>query len=193
MTGVLVILLAILWAAVLVPPLLRSREDASLGSVGSFSRSMHALGSSHSPPLTGGRYVLAPRTPLDRPDPRLLIYRRRRIFCGLVAGLLVSLGLGAIPGMHVLLWVSLLMAIAVAGFAAFLVAEKSRNANYLRLSSTHRTPHRRQDLYVPTELRSYEEEQVRVVGRSQPVFRMLDEDEEDDGLSELGWARAGRL
>lgn len=199
MTGVLVALLAFLWALVLVPPLMRVRDNTSLGSVGTFNRGMRALGSNHDRALTGGRYVLTPKTPLDEPDPRLVIYRRRRIFSGMLAGLGCTLVLGTIPGLRMLWWVSLILAVTIAGFAAFLISEKSRN-DYLRLKSTNRTPYQRQPAYsrqpdTPTALRMFEQhhEPVRTLSRPQPVFRILDEDDEDDGLSELGWARAGQL
>ena len=59
MTGVLVALLAVLWAVVLLPILFNAKQNTSvLGSVGTFSRSMRALSSNHIQPAMGGRWVL---------------------------------------------------------------------------------------------------------------------------------------
>lgn len=199
MTGVLVALLAILWALVLVPPLMKTRDNTSLtGTVGSFNKGMRALGSNHAQPLTGGRYVLTPKTPLDAPDPRLVIHRRRRMFCGILTGLVLTLALGAIPALRMLWWASLILAVTMGAFAAFLISEKGRN-DYLKLQGGSRTsPSARESRTpdVPTALRLYqnETEYLPPISRPQPVFRILDEDdEEDDGLSELGWAQAGQL
>lgn len=205
MTGVLVALLAFLWALVLLPPLLKARDNTSLGTVNTFNRGMRALGSNRDSTFTGGRYVLTPMTPLDAPNPRLVTYRRRRVFSGLIAGLGCTLVLGAVPGLRMFWWASLILAIAVGGFAAFLVSEKSRS-DRMKLQGTNRTPYQRQAAYqrraayqdapdVPTSLRMYqnEREPAPATSRRQPVFRILDDEDDDDGLSELGWARAGQL
>lgn len=205
MTGVLVALLAFLWALVLIPPLLRARDNTSLGTVNTFNRGMRALGSNRDSTFTGGRYVLTPMTPLDAPDPRLVTYRRRRVFSAMISGLGCTLVLGAVPGLRMIWWASLVLAIAVGGFAAFLVSEKSRS-DRMKLEGTNRTTYQRQGAYqrqavyeqfpdVPTSLRVYQNAREPAAARTrpQPVFRILDDDEDDDGLSELSWARAGQL
>lgn len=191
MTGVLVALLAVLWAAVLLPVLLRAKENSSVSmTVGSFNRGMRALSSNHSQPVAGGRWVLTPGSPLDQPDPTEIIFRRRRIFCGLLAALAVALPISLIPGLRFMLWVSLALMIGLGGFIAFLLSEKNRRPH--RPASVHRPqPERSRYDDVPSVLRM-PDRPIRVMhDGKRPVYLIDDEVlAEDDGLSELGWAQA---
>lgn len=196
MTGVLVALLAVLWAVVLLPVLLRAKENSSVSlSVGTFSRSMRALGSNHEQPHLGGRWVLTPRTPLDdEVDPSEVIFRRRRIFCGLLAALAFTLPSSLVPGLHFLIWVSAAIAIGLAGFTAFLISEKNRRPNRRPVNPQRRqVPAFRAD-DIPTVLRAPEPPPVRILHNgTRPVYLIEDEVlADDDGLSELGWAEAAR-
>lgn len=200
MTGALIALLAVLWAVVLLPVALRAKENAVSVSVGTFSRSMRALSSNHEAPAMSGRWVLTPRTPLDEPDPALTIFRRRRIFCGLLAALAFSLPASLAPGLHFLIWVSGALAIALGGFTAFLVNEKKRRA-YRPLGTAHPAgTYRHQQPTIRFDDRSTilrmppSQPPVRVVRQGSSTMHFINDETlaDDDGLSELGWAQAGR-
>ncbi len=195
MTGVLVALLAILWAAVLLPVLLSAKQNTSIvGSVGTFSRSMRALSSNHIQPVMGGRWVLTPRTPNDQEERKLRILKRRRIFVSLVGGFGATLFLGLLPGLHSILWVTLILAVTLGGYVAFLIQEKNREPLHRRLAPAAPGNQRPVD-DVPAVIRlAYTPPTPITRNGVRPVHRIVDEalDEEDDGLSELAWARAGR-
>lgn len=90
--------------------------------------SMRVLRSNHQLPRWSGRWVLTPRKPLDGPLRGEVLARRRRIFCGLVAGTALLLPAGLIPGLGFLAWAGAGSAWALAGFVAFLLADKKRQA-----------------------------------------------------------------
>lgn len=193
MTGVLVALLAVLWAVVLLPVLLKAKENSSVSlSVGTFNRSMRALSSNHSAPLAGGRYVLTLRTPLDEPDPREIIFKRRRIFSGMLAGLAFALPASLLPGLRFLLWVGIALAIGLAGFTAFLISEKNKKPYRPPVVEDRQEPVRRVD-DIPSVLRMPMNPPVRIMDYSSRPVYLIEDDVlgEDDGLSELGWAQAG--
>lgn len=195
MTGVLVALLAVLWAVVLLPVLLRAKENSSVSlTVGTFSRSMRALSSNHEAPNLGGRWVLTPRNPLEDSvtDNSGIIFLRRRIFCGMLAGLALCLPAGLVPGLRFLLWVSAALFISLLGFAAFLINEKNKKP-YRPV--VHQRPEPRFQVNdVPSVLRFEPTPPVRVLHNgTRPVYLIEDEVlADDDGLSDLGWAQAGR-
>ncbi|HEX2054180.1 MAG TPA: hypothetical protein VHJ78_10715 [Actinomycetota bacterium] len=197
MTGVLVALLAVLWAVVLLPVLLKAKEDSSVSvSVGTFSRGMRALGSNHDQPSMGGRWVLTPRSPLDERTPSEIIFMRRRIFCGLLAALAFTLPASLVPGLHFLVWVSILLATCLAGFTAFLISEKNKR-DYRPLPIEQKReweePRFRAD-DIPSVLRIPEPSPVRILHHGGRPLYVIDDETlpDDDGLSELGWAQAGR-
>lgn len=236
MTGVLVALLAIMWALVLVPPLVRTRENAHLaGKVGTYNKELRALASGPAPSFGGGRYVLTPKR-FDEPNSRMVMYRRRRMFSALVSALMMSLVMGAIPGLRSFWWLSLIIAIAAGGYAAFLVSEKNRGAHRTAFGSAGRPQARPQAPLQPVPNRGFftdsiinpedghrhpirkaydgdetphvvatrpsalfqlfdEEDRATEPSRAAatPLFPAFEEDEADDGLSELGWAHAGHL
>lgn len=194
MTGVLVALLAVLWAVVLLPVLLKAKENSSVSlSVGTFNRSMRALSSNHEAPLAGGRYVLTLRTPLDEPDSREIIFKRRRIFSGMVIGLAFALPASLLPGLRFLLWVSIALAIGLAGFTAFLISEKNKKPYRPPAAQNRQEPVRRVD-EVPSVLSMPVNPPVRIMEYGRRPVYLIEDDVlgEDDGLSELGWAQAGR-
>ncbi len=195
MTGVLVALLAVLWAVVLLPVLLKAKDNSSVSlTVGTFSRSMRALSSNHEAPNLGGRWVLTPRNPLEEPvaDNSDLIFLRRRIFCGMLAALAFCLPASLVPGLRFLIWVSAALIIGLAGFAAFLINEKNKKP-HRPVAQQHREPRFQVD-DIPAVLRIEPTPPVRVLHNgSHPVYLIEDEVlADDDGLSELGWAQAGR-
>jgi hypothetical protein len=124
-TLLLVILLALLWGIVIVPAILRAREDRSpLGTVGMFRTNMRALGSGlRSTPA--GRWILLPSHPDDLLAPRERNLRRRRhLFSALVAGAAGTLVLGLVPGMSDFLKLHLILDLVLAGYIRFLLKVK---------------------------------------------------------------------
>ncbi|HKH25703.1 MAG TPA: hypothetical protein VKB11_01045 [Acidimicrobiia bacterium] len=63
------LILAVLWAAVLVPPVLRSRSESRRGSVSDFTR-LGALMDPHSSPRSGARGARAPLQSVPAPRAR---------------------------------------------------------------------------------------------------------------------------
>ncbi len=156
MTTVVLLILAMVWAVVLGPSLLRRRaERRATDSIGAFHRQLrvlqrtgpsmvdaaHRLGTelpeSGSPfrvaGARGGILVVRPDAPgsmpLDvrahrRPDPyfRPEACKRRRDVLLLLLSVLVATGLlGAVPKMHALLYVTIVGAVALAGYVGLLV------------------------------------------------------------------------
>jgi len=106
-----ILLLALAWAVVLVPSLLKPRfESSPIDSVGNFERSMGILASArHGRTHIPGRWVMVPKDLPQGPKRRrnLVIQRRRRNFYRLIIVMVASLILGAVPGLRFFLWVSL--------------------------------------------------------------------------------------
>lgn len=193
MTGVLVALLAVLWAVVLLPVLLKAKDNSSVSlTVGTFNRSMRALSSNHEVPHMGGRWVLTPRNPMDGPvsSQTETIFMRRRIFCGMLAALAFCLPASLVPGLRFLVWVSAALFLGLVGFAAFLINEKNKRPYRPAVPRDH---FRAAD-DAPSVLRIDPTPPVRVLHNGiRPVYLIDDEAlPDDDGLSELGWAQAGR-
>jgi hypothetical protein len=193
-TGVLVALLAVLWAAVLLPVLLSARQNTSItGSVGTFSRSMRALSSNHTQPSMGGRWVLTPKTVNDEEDRKMTILRRRRIFVSLLGTFGITLFLGLLPGLRTMLWASFVFAIILGAFIAYLIQEKSRTPAHHRLSPQTAPADRGRVEDIPTVLRlAYTPPAPTIRNGARPIHRIVEESLEDDGLGELGWLKAGR-
>ena len=143
------LILAVVWAIVLIPPALRGRsESRPADSISHFRRQLHTLQQSgprrsRSPmsahaalgslrPVSGTR----PRTSSRRaasPAAATLAAsraqkRRRDIFIGLLAAMGISLVLGIIPNMRVLLVVHLLADVLFVGYVALLVRMRAEAA-----------------------------------------------------------------
>lgn len=164
-------------------------------TVGTFSRSMRALSSNHEAPSMGGRWVLTPRSPADESVTATsdTIFRRRRIFCGMLAALVFCLPSGLVPGLRFLLWVAAALAVGLAGFTLFLISEK--NHKRYRPAVGRRRPEQPRFGVddIPSVLREEPTPPIRVLHNGiRPVYLIEDEVlADDDGLSELGWAQAG--
>lgn len=95
------VILAVLWAVVLVPPLLRSRSEARRSdSVGDFTYRLGVLSK------TGGHASAAPRRPSGRPGPvpaprgmTPAQRRRRDVLLTLTVAVMLTLGLAAGTGL----------------------------------------------------------------------------------------------
>ncbi|MGQ0680057.1 MAG: hypothetical protein ACT4OM_10475 [Actinomycetota bacterium] len=192
MTGILVALLGVLWAVVLLPVLLSARQNTSVtGSVGTFSRSMRALGSNHIQPSMGGRWVLTPRPPEDEADRKMTMLRRRRVFCSMVGTLCFTLFLGMLPTMRPMLWVAMVAGLSLGAYVYFLIQQKQRTPAYRRLAPVAAAePRGGED--IPTVLRLAYTPPARFEAGGRRVHRILDESLDDDGLGELSWLKAGR-
>ncbi len=131
------LLLAAIWAAVLIPPMLRARsESRPAGSITDFRRQLRVLGRT-------GPSVLAPAHSLHRPDltaarridytvrPRRgsrAIKRRRDIFMGLLTVMGGSLVLGVLPPLRVLWVVHVIADVLFAAYVAALVYVRNLSA-----------------------------------------------------------------
>lgn len=123
LTALVLVVLAGLWAAVLVPPALRaaSRLTRSADSIGSFSEKMSVLGGDRAVlDLTASRSV-ATSTPAPSPASRSAMRKRRRdVLVGLLAANGFTLLLAAVAGGALwLLW--LLSAALLGGYVLVLV------------------------------------------------------------------------
>jgi hypothetical protein len=176
--------------------LLKAKENSSVSlTVGTFNRSMRALSSNHEAPNMGGRWVLTPRNPLDEVSSSNseVIFLRRRIFCGMLAGLVFCLPASLVPGLGFLVWMAGALAIGLAGFTAFLINEKNKKP-YRPVNAQR--PQRYPVDDIPSVLRAASTPPVRILHNgTRPVYLIEDDvlAGDDDGLSELGWAQAGRF
>ena len=98
LTALLIVLLAVLWGAVFLPTILRSRHSSSpITSVGTFRRGMNALG----PGRSSGRWIVMPTTPGDHLAARKRsIYRRRQIFTAMLFAAAMTLLLAIVPDLR---------------------------------------------------------------------------------------------
>jgi hypothetical protein len=156
---------------------------------------MRALSSNHEAPYMGGRWVLTPRTPMDEVTTTSseVIFMRRRIFCGMLAGLVFCLPASLVPGLGFLIWIAGALAIGLGGFTAFLINEKNKKP--YRPAAAPRQETRFQVDDIPSVLRIAPTPPVRILHNgTRPVYLIEDDvlAGDDDGLSELGWAHAGR-
>jgi hypothetical protein len=110
---VLIVLLALVWAAVLLPSLFRSRFKTSpINGVRSFEQAMGILAgarSGRSKEPGSGRWIMVPRSDVTAPVRRRarVVRRRRRNFARLLAAVVVTLALSFVPGLRWMLFVFL--------------------------------------------------------------------------------------
>ena len=159
----LLLILAVVWAAVLVPPWLRSRADARpADSISAFRHRLTVLERTgpvgtrrvplmaHRPDVAG--YVPVARRPVARTQmaavsSRARTQRRRRdIFVGMLAAMVTSLVLGFIPSLRILWVVHLLVDAMFVTYVALLVhmrnqaAERDMKVRFLPQGLQARTP-----------------------------------------------------
>ena len=146
------IVLAAVWAAFLLPPILRARsEHRPSGSITDFRRQLHVLARSApagnvAPQAIPGRVVPirpmvthapAPATPLRLGRNRQTVKRRRDIFVGLLVAMAGSLVLGFLPqlrilwSIHVLLDVLFLAYVGALVYLRNLAAEREMKVRFL--------------------------------------------------------------
>jgi len=125
---VILLVLAAVWAAVLIPPIVRARTEVRpTGSVTDFHRQLRVLarttpyGASahshaslpyHASDAAGPLYRIAPTV---RPRQRA-VRRRRDILVGLAVAAAASLVLGFLPALRVLLFVHVLADVLLVGY-----------------------------------------------------------------------------
>ena len=159
----LLLILAVVWAAVLVPPWLRSRADARpADSISAFRHRLTVL--ERTGPVGTRRVPLmphrsdvagyvpiarqsAPRTQMAATSSRARTQRRRRdIFVGMLAAMVTSLVLGFIPSLRILWVVHLLVDAMFVTYVAALVhmrnqaAERDMKVRFLPQRLPTRTP-----------------------------------------------------
>ncbi len=150
------ILLAAIWAAFLLPPILRARaENRPAGSISDFRRQLRVLGRT-SPAASAvtarGAFGAAAARPVSagrpstvraaRPGPSSRTVKRRRdVFFGLLVVMAGSLLLGALPQLRVLWAVHLLADLLFAGYVGALIylrnlaAEREMKIRFLPTAS----------------------------------------------------------
>jgi hypothetical protein len=162
LTIVVLLFLAGIWAAVLIPPVLRARaEGRPADSIGSFRRQLHVLErtgpTTVAPanrlgpmasiaPMAGPARVAGPAA-VARPRRDSLARKRRRdVFQGLLAAMAGSLLLGLIPALRVMLGLHLLLDLVFASYVALLVrmrnvaAEREMKLRFLPAPMATREP-----------------------------------------------------
>jgi hypothetical protein len=133
---VVLVILAALWAVVLLPPLLRSRAERANDSIGDFNYRLDALG------RTNGALRVPGARPRAMPGQRAAMRRRAvlRTFLVVVAGL----GLLAMGTNSVIVWgLFILSALALGAFCALWVWARSvqlERAVKVRSMEQQRTP-----------------------------------------------------
>ena len=129
----MLLILAVIWAAVLVPPMLRARaEGRPSDSIGEFHRHLSVLSrtgpvdfsaanrlyaNSPAPYVSAGPWT-AQRLEQRR---RRTVKRRRDILFGLLAGMTGSLLLGFVPALRELIYLHLVLDALFIGYVALLV------------------------------------------------------------------------
>ena len=103
--GILLVgVLALVWAALLLPSMVRTRlESSPIDGVRSFERSMGILASARNRKgQTPGRWIMVPRSEVTAPVGRRgrIIRRRRQNFERLLAAAVITLLAGFIPHLH---------------------------------------------------------------------------------------------
>ncbi|HEX7167836.1 MAG TPA: hypothetical protein VF230_12715 [Acidimicrobiales bacterium] len=152
------IVLAAIWAALLLPPILRARaENRPSGSISEFRRQLHTLArTSPAGPLqlratpTGPVPINARRAPAARPSglsrSRRSVKRRRDVFVGLLVAMVASAVLGFLPPLRALWAVHVVVDVLFAAYVAVLVylrnlaAERDMKVRFLPTAASAPEP-----------------------------------------------------
>jgi hypothetical protein len=158
----LLLILAVVWAVVLVPPWLRSRADARpADSITAFRHRLTVLErtgpvGTRRMPMMAHRSDVHGYVPARRPAARTAVSamsarartqrRRRDIFVGMLAAMVTSLVLGFVPSLRILWVVHLLVDAMFVSYVAMLVhvrnqaAERDMKVRFLPQHLGTRTP-----------------------------------------------------
>ncbi|MEW6154879.1 MAG: hypothetical protein AB1673_12955 [Actinomycetota bacterium] len=122
------IVLGLIWAAVLVPPVLRARAERRAEFIASFSEQMGVLGKGPQAAAQAGQAGAGQAgagSKTGRPRRRVSAAKRRRdVLGGLVGALAGSLVLGVVPALRVAWVVALFLLNASIGYVAVLVHQR---------------------------------------------------------------------
>jgi hypothetical protein len=150
LTIVVLLILAVIWAAVLIPPLLGARaEGRPADSIGDFRRQLSVLRRAAPvgmPPAQSlAAYGTVPFVPAPRTQSRhdavrrRTVKRRRDVFYALVASMGGTLVLGLMPGLRVMLGLHVILDALFVAYVALLV--RMRNAAAEREMKVRFLPH----------------------------------------------------
>ncbi len=135
------LILAMVWAVVLVPPFLRDRDQTRpADSIGAFNRQLAVLGrgrgfgSAVPSVAVSASSVMATSTRVGR-TPAHVRKRRRDVLSALLAATAGSLVLGLVPGLGVMLVLALGLGLLTAGYVALLI--RVRNTSAVRAANVH--------------------------------------------------------
>jgi len=147
LTFLAIVILIVLWGAVLVPMVLRAKQETSpITSVGVFRRGMQALTPRRS---AQGRMILMPPRRLSTTDQRRrTMYRRRQLFNGLLFTAVATLVLSLIPEVRWMLYLHLAVDALLAGFVIFLLRVKGRDASGYTPRHSYQDEEGGEDLYL---------------------------------------------
>jgi len=151
------LVLAIVWAIVLLPPVLRARaEGRPADSITHFRTQLRTLskagprrshhGGAPALPAMSTAAAVQARAIARSHGPSRVQKRRREILVGLLAAMGISLVLGAIPGLRILLLVHLLADMLFVAYVALLlrtrnaVAEREMKLSFLPGPAPHVEP-----------------------------------------------------
>ena len=133
------LILAVIWAAVLIPPLLGARaEGRPADSIGDFRRQLSVLRRAApigTPPANtlaaygNVPFVAGPQTQARQDAARRRTVKRRRdVFYALVTSMAGTLVLGMVPGLRVLLGLNLVLDALFVAYVALLVRMRNQAA-----------------------------------------------------------------
>ncbi len=142
------VVLGLIWAAVLVPPVLRARAERRAEFIDSFRVQMGALGKKARPEVQVARPSRAPG-----PRPVNPVKRRRDILGGLLGAMIGSLVLGAIPSLRAVWVLHLFLLNLFIGYLA-LLAHQRRQFRVRRPVEARRAQARVQKPVLTPALRS---------------------------------------
>ncbi len=133
------VVLAIVWAAVLIPPMLRARAEGSpADSIGSFRRQLHVLQRTAPSAVAPANSLGVPRYPAPAPVPTYqmartfspspeasrrarTLRRRRDVLLALLAAMGLTFVLALVPGFGMLWGAHLVLDVAFLGYVGLLV------------------------------------------------------------------------
>jgi hypothetical protein len=120
---VVLVVLAVVWAVVLIPPWLRNRaEGRPADSIGAFHRQLTTLertGPETAPPRIGSP-IVPPNARISTPKSRAQ-KRRRDVMIALGSAMLFTLALSFVPGLGVLLALHLMLDVLFVAYVALLI------------------------------------------------------------------------
>ncbi|MCA1836961.1 MAG: hypothetical protein LC721_11795 [Actinobacteria bacterium] len=153
------VVLGLIWAAVLVPPIVRARAARRAEFIDSFRAQMGALGKKadaevERPPVMARFVTTRPAPPTSHSRrPVNPVKRRRDILGGLLGAMIGSLVLGAIPSLRVVWVLHLFLVNVFIGYLA-LLAHQRRHLRVRPIAPRHRAEGLRHERVLAPALHS---------------------------------------